>query len=241
MNTRQWVIFIDAPMTQPVCVINGDAPKVKPLTQMVRHYGFPIDASLAHGPPFRSDKGNFYPGARPAWPAAGTSGNCGKGGGVMGEAEMKGPWGFSANDLTAGLKLVQAEGQGVWALSVIYPEDTPERMSAALMAGNREAAEELRLVLDTITKVRRVRSRRDGPLCALCDTAFWRGHLPHAIAILRANGVPGSHAVASGICIDCRRKHMDHRGLLSALVNLYRRTLILDLRVLPPMAPPGQA
>jgi hypothetical protein len=65
----------------------------------------------------------------------------------------------------------------------------------------------------------------------LCETTFWRGRMPAAVAILMPSLDDPSKAIASGICEDCTGRYPTYETLKPALLAVCGRELgLTDLR-----------
>jgi hypothetical protein len=135
-------------------------------------------------------------------------------------------------DFEAGVRQVHREGQGVWMFRVIFPDNIPELLEAAL-AGDAQAR---RLLLVFEQFVQKVPQTNPPMLCLLCDHQFDR-HLPAALVTLTAYADAPSQALMNGLCTACAGSDK----LTLRIARKYKDSMIGDLRIIPDPTPPGRA
>jgi hypothetical protein len=138
----------------------------------------------------------------------------------------------------AGIRAVQSEGQGLWNLWVIRPDDHLELLLRAV-GGDAHARQLVDLTCQTLRQVVDNRAR-DPALCLLCEHRFTiENPAPAAIVILAADFEVAGHAIANVICERC----YSAEDLGQRIVAFYRRTVIPDARVVRvvQVAEPGHA
>ena len=81
----------------------------------------------------------------------------------------------------AGFQQIQNEGQGVWDMCVVYPDNLPAIIEAGAR-GDRSMAVLYDLVMQATAGVRRA---KPPALCLLCDHAFTRD-MPAAFVVVMA-------------------------------------------------------
>jgi hypothetical protein len=167
-----------------------------------------------------------------------TEGNC-----VMGKAKRRrdNTGKLTRKAWVETLMQAQAEGQKIWRLNLIPCEDAASLFDRA-KAGDAEAIWLVPVISQTIQQIISQASPnlKTSPLCLLCDTLFWRDEFPPVIAVLNADRDDPTHAIVSGICLNCHAAHQDLEALKRAILTTYRTRLHMDnFRELPPFSAPG--
>jgi hypothetical protein len=90
--------------------------------------------------------------------------------------------------LVRDLQTIQAEGDGVYELSLFVPEEVPALLRAA-SAGDPTAQGRIGLIERMIDQISAYDSPAgdDTPLCLLCDTVFWRDELAQVFVVMHAH------------------------------------------------------
>jgi len=133
----------------------------------------------------------------------------------------------------AGLLRVEDEGQGVWDMRVYFPEHFAG-LTADALAGNRNAAVLLDLLINTISHI----GRADPPaLCLLCDHQF-SGDRPAAFVIVTARVEVPEQGLGNGLCEGCVEPGAT---LLQRVAQSYKERVMGDLRILPTPHAAGRA
>lgn len=140
------------------------------------------------------------------------------------------------DDLKARMDAIQAEGQGVWQLSIWGPENMLG-VTAAAMSGDPEATAVLRAIAHSLRAIEEAPADRPW-LCLTCDHAFTAHNTPLAFVLLHACRADAKAAVSNGLCDDC---YCRPGSLMERVTDVYRRNMIPGLRVLPPISQPGKA
>jgi hypothetical protein len=146
----------------------------------------------------------------------------------------------SISELQAGMERIQAEGQGVWQLSIYGPEAVLALLHNSFV-GDADATRTMTAIARLIAGIHEVASTPKPMLCLLCDTKFGRRSMPLAWVLLHARRDDPSQAVGNGICAACYKKYPSAEALSPPVIALYKAKMITDLRLLPPIGPPGHA
>ena len=139
------------------------------------------------------------------------------------------------------MRQITTEGGGVYRLGLYTPEQMASLLSRA-DDGDADAEQMVRVVSKALRAITAF-DAPDGaaaPLCLLCDTVFWKHELPEVIGIMHAARDDPSQAVVNGVCSSCRARHRTLEAIETAVLEKYR-TMIPELRVLPPLGAPGRA
>jgi hypothetical protein len=147
----------------------------------------------------------------------------------MGEAKRR-------REINRGLKGMHAEGQGIWNLMIYNPADVAGVMRAAAV-GDAYARGVVRSLEHMIQGVL---TAQPPMMCLTCDSEFTREAMPEAWVLMHAHRNEPEKALGNGICAACHARYPG-AALLPVVTDVYRKELINDLRVLPPMSEAGRA
>jgi hypothetical protein len=139
-----------------------------------------------------------------------------------------------------GLRLIQAEGQGVFRFAFFTPADIPT-LAAAAAGGDTVAAAQMRVIVQMLAAINACQDPTLAPCCLLCGTPIWRGHCPAQVGVMHAACDHPAQATGHVICSDCDRRYPTAESFNAAVLAFYRENLMSDARVLPPFSAPGRA
>ena len=130
------------------------------------------------------------------------------------------------------LRRIEREGQGIWSLKIIFPEDARALLIEARAGGT--AAALFVLLARTIGTIERA---SPPSLCLLCEHEFAHDS-PAALAIVSALVDAPTQSIGTGLCADCVEPA---ETLLERVTQTYRQQIRPGLRVLPMPSSPGSA
>jgi hypothetical protein len=126
-------------------------------------------------------------------------------------------------EINRGLKVMLAEGQGVYTMTLVSPLTLPFMDKFIIQACGK--------LLSAI------HNAPPPAMCLLCNNEFVPDSPPAQIVVLTAARDDASVAMMHGICLSC-----EDRGELPArIAAYYRANAISDFRMLPSPSPPGHA
>ena len=139
--------------------------------------------------------------------------------------------------LVDGLEQIRQEGQGVWQMAIYGPEAVPGLVNNAL-CGDGYARNVVRTLAHMAREI--ITAPAALPmLCLCCDNALTAEAMPAAWVLLHARRDDPEQAVGNGICAECYARHPSAEALGPIVTDVYRRQIISDLRVLPPVSESG--
>ena len=139
--------------------------------------------------------------------------------------------------LTDGLEQIRQEGQGVWQMSIYGPEAAPDLVHAAL-CGDGYASDVVRALAHMVRNI--ITAPASLPmLCLTCDNILTAVAMPVAWVLVHARRDDPQQAVGNAICAECYAHHPSAEALGPVVTDVYRRKMIADLRVLPPISEAG--
>jgi hypothetical protein len=153
-------------------------------------------------------------------------------------------WNATARALQDAVTSAQAEGQGVWLLTLIRRGEERELFERWMLHGDAAALQTVALIVQTLSPIMALTRHppKAAPMCTLCDTTFWRGQMPAAVMLLHAQVDAPTQALASGVCDRCLENYPTHAALKDVLLGVYRAALGMpDMREITPIMPGGRA
>jgi hypothetical protein len=148
---------------------------------------------------------------------------------VMGEAKRK------KHALEAALRDVQAEGQGVWTIDIVFPPQAPELLRVALGEPGAETERARRMLTLLEQAVATLPQQR--PLCLLCDHEFTEAAGIGAWAMLLGAVDQPRNSIMSALCYACAGQD----NLIERVAQKYKDGMIPDLRILATPSRAGHA
>jgi hypothetical protein len=130
------------------------------------------------------------------------------------------------------LRDAQHEGQGVWDLRILFPEDALRLMAEAV--ANQHAAVLFGMLVDAI---RDMEGATERAMCLLCPRTFGLAR-PRAFVLLTPLVGSPRNGIANALCDACAQPT---GPLLDRVMDSYRQAGMGNLRVLPAPHPAGRA
>ena len=150
----------------------------------------------------------------------------------MGEAKRR----RDRRAFVKGVRTVEAEGQGVWQMSIYAPDDVAGLLVDTL-AGDERAAKTMAMLHGMMGETISANPPR---ICLTCDNEFTAEAMPHAWVLVHAIGGAAKKSLGNGICAGCHARYPGE-ALVPVATEVYRQNMIPDLRILPPMSEAGRA
>jgi len=132
------------------------------------------------------------------------------------------------------LASIRSQGQGVWKIDILSPENVPDLLLDAAQ-GDTLAAHTLKMLFQAIIDLGK---RKPPALCLTCSHVFRNKKCPPAAIVLIIAAVDDPHSsIASPLCHACASQD----NLTSRVAQKLKETTIPDLRVLPQPTSAGRA
>lgn len=122
---------------------------------------------------------------------------------------------------------MQAEGQGVWKVTIWSPDDATELVARRLL-GDDYADRVLRAITSSLRQIAHAPAH-DKLLCLTCSATFDGKTPPGAFVLLHAACDDPQHSICNGICTACHAQH-DRAALRNLVFDYYRRNVMADMR-----------
>jgi hypothetical protein len=159
----------------------------------------------------------------------------------VGEAKRRARKSPSLEALSAELREVEQEGQGVWDM-VIHTLDAIPALLVDAKKGDHYASRTVHALADMASAIAVEARAGDPVLCLLCDTTFHpRREMPSAFVLVHAHHDDPTKCICNCICTRCCVRYPSAKALGPVVTDVYNRKLIPGLRVLPPISGGGRA